>query len=179
MKKILLNATLTVVSAIIGVSASVFASAPARAAEVSVHWQEPDKFTDIRSGNEAAPVFQSRMIKEFDAVFADLAKKMPAHYQWDIVVSDVDLAGELRPSHSRMGREVRIVKGLDWPRISLSYTLKNTTNAVVISGKEQINDMNFMAHSDIRSGASRFYYEEKMLRDWFFRQQRDKIFPER
>lgn len=175
MKKILLNAASTVVISIIGMSASLSANA----AEVTVHWQEPEIFTDIRSGNEAAQAFQFRMIREFDVVFADLAKKMPDQYQWDVLVTDVDLAGEVSPAHSRMGREVRIVKDLEWPRMSLSYTLKNTINGEFISGKEEIKDMNFMAHSYFHSGDSSFYYEEKMLGDWFARQQRDKIFPER
>ena len=175
MKKSLLNAASAVAIVIIGMSANVSASA----AEVTVHWQEPETFTDIRSGNEVAQTFQSRMIREFDVIFADLAKKMPDQYQWDIVVTDVDLAGHVSPAHSQMGREVRIVKDVDWPRMSLSYTLKNAINGALISGKEEIKDMNFMAHSYLRLGDSSFSYEEKMLGDWFIKKQRDKIFPER
>lgn len=167
MKKILLGVVATIITA------SAFAG------EAKVTWQSPEKFTDIRAGNESRDGFQARVMKDFDQFFADLAKKLPDNYQWDITVTDLDLAGDVRGLRRRPGQDIRIIKEIDWPRMSFSYTLKNPANQVVVSGKEELKDMNFMSTSGMRTGNSSFYYEEKMLHDWFNKQQRAKIFPNR
>ncbi len=150
-----------------------------QAGEVKVTWQEPEKYTDIRPGNESKSGFQERMIKEFDQIFADLAKKLPDAYQWDITVTDVDLAGDVRPFYRNTVGDIRIIKDLYWPRMTLTFDLKDEKGKSIASGTENIKDMNFLMRSGLATGNSAFRYEEQMLRDWFAKQQRDKIFPSR
>lgn len=148
-----------------------------QAGEVKVAWQEPEKFTDIRPGNEFRSDFQARMIKEFDSIFADLAKKLPDGYQWDVTVTDVDLAGDVRPFFRSSVNEIRVIKDLYWPRMTFSFELKDGQGKSVVSGTENLKDMNFLMHSNLAGSNNSFRYEEQMLRDWFKKQQRDKIFP--
>ncbi|MFZ6656618.1 DUF3016 domain-containing protein [Undibacterium sp. TJN19] len=149
------------------------------AGEVRVSWQEPEKFTDIRPSNERASDFQSRLIKEFDQMFAELAKKLPDGYQWDVTVTDVDLAGDVRPFFHASYNEIRVIKELYWPRMSFNFELKDAQGNSVASGKEDIKDMAFLMRTNIPSGHNSFQYEEQMLRDWFHTQQKEKIFPSR
>lgn len=151
--------------------------APVYAGEAKVTWQEPEKFTDIRPGNETREGFQDRVFKEFALMFSDLAKKLPDGYQLDITVTDLDLAGEVNAAHAMRARDIRIIKELYWPRITFSYTLKDASNVLVASGKEELKDMNFMSRVGIQTGNSSFNYEETMIRDWFNKQQREKKFP--
>lgn len=152
---------------------------PAFAGEAKVTWQEPEKFTDIRPGNETRDGFQARVFKDFGQIFSDLAKKLPDGYQLEIIVSDLDLAGDVNGLYATRARDIRIIKELYWPRMSFSYTLKDANNALLASGKEELKDMNFMSRVGISTGNSSFNYEETMLRDWFNKQQREKIFPAR
>ncbi|MFZ6875635.1 DUF3016 domain-containing protein [Undibacterium sp. Di27W] len=154
-------------------------SAQAQAGEVKVAWQEPEKFTDIRPSNESKPDFQVRLIKEFDQIFADLAKKLPDGYQWDVTVTDVDLAGDVRPFFHHTMNDVRVIKDLYWPRMSFNFDLKDEQGKSIASGTENVKDMSFLFHVGVASGHSNFQYEEQMLRDWFGKQQRDKVFPTR
>ena len=151
--------------------------AQAEAGEVKVTWQDPEKYTDIRPSNEIKADFKDRVIKELDLVFVDLAKKLPEGYQWDITVTDVDLAGDVRPFFHHGMNDVRVIKELYWPRMSFSYELKDAAGKSVASGKEDVKDMNFLMRRSLSTGTGGFQYEEQMLRDWFRRQQRDKIFP--
>jgi hypothetical protein len=162
-------------------SASLMAAlvAPAFSGEAKVNWQQPEKFTDIRSGNETREGFQARVFKDFGQMFADLAKKLPDGYQLDITVTDLDLAGDVNGMHAMRARDIRIIKELYWPRMSFSYTLKDASNALVASGKEELKDMNFMSRVGIQTGNSSFNYEETMLRDWFNKQQKENIFPKK
>ncbi len=151
----------------------------ALAGEAKVTWQNPEKFTDIRSSNESRENFQATVITEFNDMFSELAKKLPDGYVLDVTVTDLDLAGDINGMYRTAGRDIRIVKELYWPRMSLSYKLTNQANEIVVSGKEQLKDMGFMSRGRVSAGDSTFYYEEEMLRDWFYQMQKEKKFPGR
>ncbi|MBC3871557.1 DUF3016 domain-containing protein [Undibacterium oligocarboniphilum] len=149
----------------------------AHAGEVSVTWYEPEKYTDIRPTNETREVFRDRVTKELGLVFADLAKKLPDDVKWLVTVTDVDLAGDVRPMMHGGMNDIRIIKDVYWPRMALQFQMTDSTGKVIAEGKEDIKDMNFMMGIRIPSGNTSFEYEEKMLHDWFKKQQRDGRFP--
>ena len=164
-----------------GMVAMLFAviGAHAQAADVRVHWLHPEKFTDIRAGNQSQDDFTAHVIKELNLVITDLAKKMPDGLTWNVNVTDLDLAGDVHPMARMGGHEIRIIKDLYWPRMSLNYTVTDQKGAVVAEGKDDISDMNFLSGAYLIPMTSDFKYEEKMLRTWFTRQQRDKQLPQR
>lgn len=168
MKKVLFGLMLT---------SMIVSPVSAFAGEAKVSWQEPDKYTDIRPSNEARDSFKEKVFKEFNAMFSTMAKKLPDGYQMDVTVTDLDLAGDVNGMYSRLGRDIRVVKELYWPRMSFSYILKNEKNEVVVSAKEDLKDMNFMNSIGIHTSGNSFDYEEKMLNDWFKAQQKTKKFP--
>ncbi len=163
--------------AILFASALVSVTSLAHAGEVKVTWQDPDKYTDIRPTSETREAFQQRVTKELDAVFQDLAKKLPDGVQWEVTVTDLDLAGDVRPPQGARINDIRIVKDLYWPRMSLHYKMSDSSGKVLAEAKEDIKDMNFLMSSMIPSGHTSLQYEEKMLTDWFKKQQREQIFP--
>ena len=168
MKKVLFSLMLT---------SMIASQVPVFAGEAKVNWQEPEKYTDIRPSNESRDNFKERVFKEFNAMFSTMAKKLPDGYQMEITVTDLDLAGDVNGMYSQLGRDIRVVKELYWPRMSFSYILKNDKNEVIGSAKEEVKDMNFMMSTGMHSNVSSFDYEEKMLNDWFNAQQKTKKFP--
>ena len=151
--------------------------APAFAGEAKVTWLEPEKYSDIRPGNETRDNFKERIFKEFDSMFSSIAKKLPEGYQMDVTVTDLDLAGEINGMYSKFGWDIRVIKELYWPRMSFSYVLKNEKNEIIGSAKEELKDMNFMTSIGMHRSRSSFDFEEKMLNDWFKAQQKMKKFP--
>ena len=168
MKKVLFGLMLT---------SMIVSPVSAFAGEAKVSWQEPEKYTDIRPSNESRDSFKEKVFKEFNAMFSTMAKKLPDGYQMEVTVTDLDLAGDVNGMYSRLGRDIRVVKELYWPRMSFSYILKNEKNEVVSAAKEDLKDMNFMSSIGIHSSGNSFDYEEKMLNDWFRAQQKTKKFP--
>ncbi|MES2069412.1 MAG: DUF3016 domain-containing protein [Pseudomonadota bacterium] len=146
------------------------------AGEAKVTWQDPDNYSDVRPANETKTGFQARVFKNLDQVFDSLAKKLPDGYKLQVVVTDLDLAGDVKPMRGPSGQDIRVVKDIDWPRISFSYVLKDPQDQQVAAGKEDLKDMNFRSHVSINTGDS-FYYEGALLKDWFKKQQASKIFP--
>ena len=149
------------------------------AGEVTVTWPDPTTFTDIRPANEMSGDLQERLVRELNQVFDDLARELPDGYKWSVAVTDVDLAGEVRPLFRWWSNEIRVVKASDWPRISFQYDLKDAQGHTVASAGEDVRDMGFLMHSGASIGRTSFRYEERMLRDWFHLQQRQTTFPVR
>lgn len=141
--------------------AIVAAAAAAQAGTVDVSFIESDKFVDAGRS--------SWDIKETTDTLADhfktYAKRLPANQTLKVEITDIDLAGELRPT--RAAQEIRVLRGrADWPRISLRYTL--TENGRVLrSGEAKVDDMAYMMQPLRGHAGSALAYERRMLDDWF------------
>lgn len=147
------------------------------AGEVKVNWGKLDDFTEISPSNESKERFRERLTKEFEDVFAGLAQKLPDGYQLIINVSDIDLAGDVRPGPWYATNQIRIMREIYWPRMNFSYELKNSQQEVIASAKEELRDMDYLHRMRIPSGKTSFEFEEKMLNDWFKKQVLAGTFP--
>jgi len=169
-----------VVSGLLGLSLSL-TSLPALAGDVSVNWQQPANFADIDPGEQPKDQFEANLFKDFDAIFAGLASKLPDHYHWEVTVTDLDLAGRVIPSVGNAGRAMRVVNSNDRPAISFEYKLIDAQNKIIKQDKVDLKDPNFLSRSRALVGVRTkpFPYEEYMLNRWFEEQQNQKILPVR
>ncbi|WDD98242.1 DUF3016 domain-containing protein [Thalassomonas actiniarum] len=134
------------------------------AAGSEVKWTEPEKYRDIRPGDENRKRFQERTFKELESYFAKLAARLPEKQQLKIEVTDVDLAGDVRfGSH----RQIRIIKEIYAPRMTFSYQLLAADETVLSSGEVNLKDMSFMRGSRLKHRTESLNYEKNMLDDWF------------
>lgn len=146
----------------IAFSASVFAG------EAKVTWQNPDKYTDIDSGNQGKKSMLRSIDKSFGKEFTELATKLPAGYQLLVTVTNLDLAGEVDPIPSLMMDQIRVLKDLYFPKMTFDYQILNAGGVSVLEAKAvTLKDMQYL--SSIRSAQSSdsYYYERKMIREWF------------
>ena len=149
-------------------AAGLFISIPAMAGEVTVTWSDPAKFTDIRASNSTDKSYQKSVEKALTAEFNAQAEKLPAGQKMSIHVTNVDLAGEVDPIPSRAGYRVRVLKDIYYPQINLDYRITDAAGAVV---KEQqgavLKDAGFLASASNASSRQDFYYERRMIKEWF------------
>lgn len=152
----------------------------ATAGEVEVKWQEPAKYTDIRAGEQDKDKFEAALFRNFDGIFAELAKKLPDGVRWQVTITDLDLAGEVKPVPST-GREMRIVKQIDRPAISFTSKMVDAQNKLINEAKVDLKDLNFLSRSATITGKDRklYPYEELMINQWFERQQSSRVFPQK
>ena len=154
--------------------ASLYSSS-AYAGEAKLSWGNLDKFSDVQEGRDSREQFRERLTKEFSEVFNSLAKKLPEGYTLNVEVSDLDLAGDLRPGMS--SGQIRIMTAVYWPRMNFSYELRNEKQEVVAAGKEELRDMDYLNRVRMPSGNTQFDFEERMIQDWFKRQFASGTFP--
>jgi hypothetical protein len=144
----------------------------AQAVDVEVTWTNPDKYQDIRPGNESRKHFRERTFNNFEKHFAEMAAKLPENQKLVIDVTDVNLAGDVRFDTIE---QIRVVRDIYFPRMKFSYQLLNADNSVVVAKDVDIKDMSFMTGSNIRYKNKALGYEKKMLDDWFKKEFSDYI----
>jgi len=140
------------------------ASAAHAGGVVSVSFIEPSRFIDAkdRSGDATSS------LKQIEEYLQYLGKRyLPDGQQLKIEITDVDLAGELRPSRS-LTEQFREVRGrADWPRIDLRYSLVGPDGKELRSGQESLRDMDYT--NQIPSYGANYEpmrYEKQLLEHW-------------
>lgn len=154
-------------------------SMPAWSADVQVVWQEPAKYADINPGEEEKDKFEATLFVEFNKIFAGLAQNLPDGDHWEVTITDLDLAGEVRQPTQAGGRLIRSVKATDRPAITFTYKLTDAQGQLVKQDTVDLKDPAFMSRSPKLIGLrdKPFPYEEYMIKRWFEEQQNQKVLP--
>ncbi len=147
----------------------------AYAGEVKLTWGNLDQFTDVQEGRDSRDRFRENLMREFADIFNAQAKKLPDGYVMNVDITDLDLAGDIRPSMS--SSQIRIMTAIYWPRMSFTYELRNEKAEVIANGKEELRDMDYLNRARFPSGVTHFEFEERMVQDWFRRQLAGGTFP--
>lgn len=140
------------------------------AGEVSVNWIKPEKFKDMDPVSGVKKPFQERVMKSLTDYWQGFADDLPKGYKLQVDITDVDLAGDVRPSLGAGHSDLRIMRDIFFPKMEFSYTLKDATGEMVSKGDEVIKDMNYLFHVDTRSRSHNlksWHYEKRMIKKWF------------
>jgi len=101
-------------------------------------------------------------------------RHLPAGQTLKVELVEVDLAGHVWPT--RRGQDLRVVRGgVDWPRVTLRYTLSDATGKTLASGEDTVKDMNYLQRLPVSRLDESLAHEKRMLREWF--QQRFSAQP--
>ena len=136
---------------------------------LSVSFIDPQSYTDAAYSHPYASE------KDLAAVESDITRhltrlaerKLAPGDSLKIEVLDIDLAGRFEPFRFN-GQEIRVVRDITWPRMTLRYTLSHD-DRILASGEERLADMNFMMSVNMYSSSDPLRYEKPMLDDWFDR----------
>jgi hypothetical protein len=146
--------------ALAGLSAVTSGAAIGGTAEV--RFIAPERFADLATNRSQ----EVETMNALGAYVQQLASALPADQVLRVDVLDVDLAGTMRPT--RRGN-VRVNNGLsDAPMIHLRYTLQ-AGGQVVRTGEDRLVDVDYTHTTGSWRATSQFYYEKRMLADWFAR----------
>ncbi|HWR95776.1 MAG TPA: DUF3016 domain-containing protein [Arenimonas sp.] len=144
-------------------------SSTASAGEAAVTWQNPEKYTDIQSDDEAQPEFQAKLFAELEKEFSKQAGSLPEGSKLAVTVTDFDLAGQMRDANNK--DLMRVVIGNYFPQMTLDYTLTDAAGAVLSQQQGVVyKDQGFYdADASLRASrsSSDFYFETTMIRGWF------------
>ena len=138
----------------------------AHAGTVTVKWQEPDEYTDIRSGDSGKTQFRKNVFNQLEKHLEKLTAKLPEDFELQIKVTNLNLAGQVEYNFG-MSRNIRIVKDLYWPMIEFEYQMLVNKQKVEME-TVKLKDMAFMSRGvSNRLSHDSYFYEKRLLTDWF------------
>ncbi len=142
---------------------------PARAeSNLSVVFVNPENYSDAGySSSFANAPDRTDVQRDIEQHLQRLAQRaLPSGDSLKIEVLDIDLAGRVEPLLSRVGGDVRVIRGISWPRMKLRYTLTHADRATP-SREALLADLNYLASFNRYPGGDRLRYEKAMLDRWF------------
>lgn len=155
---------------VLGLIAGTLAAAPTP--PVAVKFVDTDNFTDFTDSYSFPDRGRGTFIKELTAFIQRKATARLAPGQsLEVVITDVDMAGEFEPWRGPNAMDVRIVKDLYPPRINLSFRIVGASGAVIAEGDRKLRDLGFM-YTVRPTDQDPLRYEKDLLDRWLARELR-------
>lgn len=141
-------------------------------ADVEITWENPEKFRDVQPTMQSRAKFRAQTFERIEKYMNKLAEGLPEGQTLSMTVTNLDLAGKVWPSSfvglGSGGSEVRLIKSVDIPRITFSYSLKDADGTVLQEAEEvKLKDMGFQTRHNPFFKSESLRYEKNMLRSWF------------
>lgn len=131
-------------------------------------WQSPEKFTDIEPGNGTKRSYHKAIQRSLNKELAGMAAKLPDGYTFEIDFTDIDLAGEIDPVELPGNYRLRLLKEVYFPSMRFNYRVLDANGAAVAEQKDvRVTDMSFLNNASRANSSTDFYYETRMLKEWF------------
>lgn len=153
--------------AILVAASGLRAAEPEKApAPVEVTFVTPEKFTDV-SDRYAIP--DSNRDNYLSRLKDHLIKRAPARLgpgqKLAVTITDVDLAGDFEPWRGFQYEDIRMLRDVYPPRMTLSFTLTDADGKVVKQGERQLMDGGYLlSHPGFPDDDLR--YDKGMLDNW-------------
>ena len=141
---------------------------PAASANLNVSFLRPETYADAAySRSFAGERERAEVMRDIEHHLHALADRaLPPGDALQIEVLDIDLAGGFEPWRGPSASDLRVLRGVTWPRIKLRYTLQRGGQTVA-SAEEQVSDMHYLLTVNRYASGDRLRYEKSMLDDWF------------
>lgn len=111
---------------------------------LQVSFENPAKFTDMSRVYPSNGGADEGYLEELrDYLQRAGAARIPAGHTLALTITDVDMAGEFEPHRGPKFSDVRIVRSIYAPRITLRYRLTDAAGAVLTEGDRVLSNPTF------------------------------------
>ena len=136
---------------------------------VQVSWSDPAKFTELRSSANRWEAERGNWVYDLAAyIRTTAAPRLAPGQTLEVTINDIKRAGDYEPQHGPRAQDIRIMKEIYPPRMTLAYVLKDAQgNVVKESAEEKLIDMGYLSSGvGLLSDSDSLRYEKRMLKDW-------------
>ena len=155
--------TLLGIAPVLEVSAAPSARTIARA---EVNFFEPQKFTDVRDSYTGDFTRTTYLDSIRDHVLEQAKYYVPEGHTLSVTFTDIDMAGDFEPWRGPRFDDIRVVKDIYPPRITLAFRLTDAEGNVVKEGKRDLRDLAFMMKITMSFRDDPVRHEKALLDDW-------------
>lgn len=135
---------------------------PADTGNVTVNFQDSDRFTDARD-TANGPTSQSYLDELSKYLKEITAKRLATGQKLTVTFTDIDLAGDIRPGSLN---DVRIMKDIYIPRMALHFQLVDASGAIIKEGDRHLTDLNYQQNINPVRQNEPLQYDKILLEDW-------------
>lgn len=156
--------------ATLGLLAGVVSAEPISAVEVE--FLHADKFTDFSDSYYAQERGRAALVRELTQFIERKAeRRLAPGERLEVVITDIDMAGEFEPWRGPSAQDIRIVKDLYPPRIDLTFRVTNAVGEVIFEGERKLRDLGFM-YTVRPTNSDTLRYEKELIDRWLSREFR-------
>lgn len=142
------------------------APAPQADARAEVIFFEPEKFTDVKDGFSETKKGRDAILDQIRDYLVSQAKKyVPEGQKLTVTINDIDLAGDFEPGRLSPFQDIRIVREIYPPKISLAFKLVDADGNELEHGTRELTDLTFMQKLSLNSNDP-LRFEKTLLDDW-------------
>jgi Protein of unknown function (DUF3016) len=146
-----------------GCQSTSTSSTSAANGDITVNFQDSAKYTDARDSANG-PTSQY-YLDELGKYLKEVAgRRLATGQKLTVTFTDIDLAGDIPPGRTD---DVRIIKEIYLPHMTLHFQLLDAAGAVVKEGDRRLSDMNYMQSVMPIVGQNEpLRYDKALLSDW-------------
>ena len=157
----------------VALASAATAPSPAAAERVRVDWTNPGDFAEAKEnpgfgiGRQTPEEWLPELAKHLQTR-AD--RVLPAGERLAVTFTNVKRAGTYEPWRGPQWDDVRIVKDIYPPRISLHFTLTSANGATLSEGDRSLRDPAFLSRGLLYAQDDPLRFEKRLLDDWLRRE---------
>ena len=137
---------------------------------VSVRWEDPAQFTEIRYSHNRWEARQGNWVEQLATYLRERAeKRLPQGEQLDVNIVDIRRAGNYEPWHTAFN-DVRVLRDIYPPRMTLTFKRIAADGRVIAEGERKLSDMGFLMSGNAVGSHDPLRYEKHMIDRWLARE---------
>lgn len=144
------------------------------ATAVSVHYQDPETFSESRFAFGHRFNHDDYLGKLKDYLVRRAAPQLKPGQHLDITVTDIQLAGRYEPWHGTTMDHVRFMRDTYPPRMDLHFRLTAADGTLLREGTRKLRDVGYLHNSPVRINDTDPLRYDKALIDKWLRRGPDK-----
>jgi len=141
---------------------------------VQVQWNDPSGFAELRQSHNRWEAERGDWVAKLaEHLRKQASSQLPEGQQLAVTITDIKRAGDYEPWHGVRMDDVRFMRDIYPPRISLQFTLTDAQGQVIDQGERKLVDNAYLYGNTRLSDTDPLRYEKRLLDDWLRRELRE------
>ncbi|WP_305805840.1 DUF3016 domain-containing protein [Stenotrophomonas sp. YIM B06876] len=134
---------------------------------VQVQWTDPAQFSELRQSTNRFEAQRGDWVTQLAEYLQKSAtRQLPKGQRLDVTITDIKRAGDFEPWRGPNLTDVRFMRDIYPPRITLRFKLTDANDQVISQGERTLSDMAYLMNSGLRNDTDPLRYEKRLLDDW-------------
>ena len=134
---------------------------------ISVQWTDPGEFSDLKfSGNRWEAKRGNWVVTLAEHLRKSAGKRLPEGERMEVTITDIDRAGHYEPWHGVRMQDVRILRDIYPPSMSLTFKRYDANGQLVAEGERKLRDLSYLSNGVAFPNSDTLRYEKRLIDDW-------------